>query len=120
MPITEIAFVVYPVADMPRAMAFYADVLGLRTEDRGAERWAEFDVAGQTFAITTVEMAHRPGAGNGLALEVDDLQAFRQALAAQGVPSPQEFESPVCWMAPIEDPDGNSLLLHQRKPGGCP
>jgi predicted enzyme related to lactoylglutathione lyase len=27
------------------------------------------------------------------------------------------IESPVCWMAVVEDPDGNKILLHQRKNG---
>ena len=27
------------------------------------------------------------------------------------------FESPVCWVAAVLDPDGNSLWIHQRKDG---
>lgn len=118
MPVTEIAFVMYAVTDMPRALDFYQNTLGLtRDGDGEAGRWEEFDIGGSTLVLTTIETALAPGAGQSLALEVDDLPAFRAALAAKGVESPQDFESPVCWMAPIKDPDGNGIVLHQRKPG---
>ena len=29
----------------------------------------------------------------------------------------ETIESPVCWMAVVTDPDGNKILLHQRKDG---
>jgi predicted enzyme related to lactoylglutathione lyase len=117
MPVTRIAFVVYPVSNMARAVAFYRDVLGLKLdEEASGERWGEFDVAGTAFAITTVEMVGTPGDGKCLALEVDDLPAFRKALAARGILTPDEHESPVCWMAPVHDPDGNVIVLHQLKP----
>jgi predicted enzyme related to lactoylglutathione lyase len=29
----------------------------------------------------------------------------------------EPFETPVCRMAFILDPDGNALCIHQRKPG---
>lgn len=116
MPVRHIAFVMYPVSDMARAVAFYEGKLGLtRDAEASGDRWTEFDIAGTAFAITTVPVGE-PGSGHSLALEVDDLTAFRQALAERGVETPQDFESPVCWMAPVSDPDGNTVTLHQLKP----
>lgn len=115
MPVRQIAFVMYPVSDMARAVAFYEGVLGLvRDPEVSSDMWTEFDIAGTAFAITTV-LPSEPGSGHALALEVDDLTAFRQALAERGVETPRDFESPGCWMAPVHDPDGNSITLHQLK-----
>ena len=41
-------------------------------------------------------------------------------LRANAVPFVMEpMESPVCHMAIVSDPDGNSLMIHQRKANGC-
>jgi catechol 2,3-dioxygenase-like lactoylglutathione lyase family enzyme len=115
MPIQSFAFVMYPVSDMDRAVAFYRDTLGLKLDGEAGDRWTEFDVGGQTLVITTVPVGPKPGEVHALALEVDDLAAFRRELSAKGIETPQDFESPVCWMAPVHDPDGNSITLHQLK-----
>ena len=60
--ITSIAFMVYPVAQMERARAFYEHVLGLHVSHLYREVWVEYDLGGSTFAITTTEMGHTPGA----------------------------------------------------------
>jgi predicted enzyme related to lactoylglutathione lyase len=112
--IKEIAFVVYPVTDMPRARSFYEKTLGLAPGETFGESWIEYDVAGAAFAITN-------GFGDGtpassVAFEVADLEAELARLKELGVPVEggiNEFEP--CRMALIKDPDGNTLCLHQRK-----
>ena len=75
--ITSIAFTAYPVSNMERARAFYKHVLGLHVSHNYKDVWVEYDIAGSTFAITTSEMGHAPGAkGAVVAFEVSDIDAF--------------------------------------------
>ena len=80
MAIKQMAFTMYPVTDMPRAVTFYRDVLGLGGTDVKAAYWVEFHVAGQCFGIGHFEQVGTPGTAQSFALEVDDLPAFRQTL----------------------------------------
>ena len=112
----RVAFTMYPVTDMARARAFYEETLGLPPGDAGAAvPWVEYDLpGGGCFAITTVT-GEKPGGGT-IAFEVDDLPALVADLKAKGVPFAAEgIESPVCHMAIIKDPDGNSIILHKLK-----
>jgi predicted enzyme related to lactoylglutathione lyase len=115
--IKSIAFTVYPVTDMTRARKFYEGNLGLKLETDFQGFWVEYDVAGGTFAITSVDIGRKPGAPGALvAFEVDDLDAEVKRLKALGVSFVTEImKTPVCRMAAIADPDGNHVTLHQRK-----
>ena len=115
--IQAIAFFVYPVADVKRARDFYERVLGLKAESTFNDEWIEYDVAGTTFAITAMDDRHKPGAqGAVVAFEVADLDASVARLKATGTRFVQEKgESPVCRFAVVLDPDGNELIMHQRK-----
>jgi len=110
------AFAVYPVSDMARARAFYEHVLGLHVSDNHRDVWVEYDVGGSTFAITTTDMGHVPGAkGAVVAFEVSDLDAFVQRMKERAVSFVTEpFDTPVCRMTVIADQDGNHLTLHKR------
>ncbi|HOY56675.1 MAG TPA: VOC family protein [Verrucomicrobiota bacterium] len=117
--ITSIAFTVYPVKDMAAARRFYENALGLKVEMNFQDVWVEYDIAGGTFAITTMDERHRPGAnGAVVALEVDDLDACVAALKSKGVAFVQEpMATPVCRLAVISDPDGNDVIIHRRNAG---
>jgi predicted enzyme related to lactoylglutathione lyase len=55
-------------------------------------------------------------AGGTIAFEVDDLPALVADLRAKDVTVAAEgIESPVCRMAIIKDPEGNSIILHKLK-----
>ena len=114
--ITSMAFTVYPVSDMARARAFYEHVLGLRVSDNYRNVWVEYEVAGSTFAITTTDRGHVPGArGAVVAFEVSDLDGFVYKMKERAVSFVTEpFDTPVCRMAVIADQDGNRITLHQR------
>ena len=115
--IRSIAFFCYPVKDMTRARHFYETILGLKLDSDFGGEWLEYDLVGSTFAITTMNMAHQPGAKGGVvAFEVDDLDDFVRHLKAQQVRFVLEItETPVCRMAVASDPDGNDVVIHQRK-----
>ena len=114
--ITSIAFTVYPVSNMERARAFYEHVLGLHMSYHYQDIWVEYDLGDETFAITTTKMGHTPGAkGAIVAFEVSDLDAFVQKMKERAVSFVTEtFDTPVCRMAVIEDPDGNHITIHKR------
>jgi predicted enzyme related to lactoylglutathione lyase len=116
--ITSMAFTVYPVSNMERARAFYEHVLGLHMSYNYRDIWVEYDVGDSTFAITTTDMGHTPGAkGAVVAFEVSDLDAFIHKMKERAVSFVTEaFDTPVCRMAVIQDQDGN----HTRSTNAMP
>ncbi|MCX5989410.1 MAG: VOC family protein [Chloroflexi bacterium] len=53
-----------------------------------------------------------------IGIAVDDVQAAVDELRASGhAVAMDTIETPVCFMATMHDPDGNTLILHQRKDG---
>jgi hypothetical protein len=63
-----------------------------------------------------IEIGHIPGAkGAIIAFEVSDLDAFVHKMKERAVSFVTEaFDTPVCRMAVIEDPDGNHITIHKR------
>lgn len=121
--ITEIAFSCYPVTDMARAREFYEGVLGLKatmtTGEPGGMQWTEYDIANGTLSIGAGATGWRPTTeGCSVGLEVDDFDGAIAELKSHGVRFHMEpFETPVCRMAFIQDPDGNAICIHKRKAG---
>jgi predicted enzyme related to lactoylglutathione lyase len=120
--ITSVAFTVYPVRDMAKARAFYEGALGLNLTHDFRGEWLEYDLGDTTFAISTMDNNHQAGAKGALvAFETDDLDAFIQRLKGKGVTFVMDtFETPVCRMAVVADPDGNQLVIHKRHRGSEP
>ena len=119
--VREVAFFYYPVTDLARARAFYEGLLGLKvaqTFGEGEKLWIEYDIAGATLAITNMAGdAWKPSTdGGSVALEVEDFEDAVRQVQAAGVPITMgPYESPVCWMILVKDPDGNGLCIHRRK-----
>ena len=120
MKVTEIAFTAYPVTDMSRARTFYEGVLGLTpgmvAGPTPEMQWVEYEIGTHTLGITNMSPDWKPNSdGGSAALEVDNFDAAITELRAAQVPFRLEpFESPVCHMAVISDPDGNSIVIHRR------
>lgn len=120
MKVIEIAFTGYPVTDLARARGFYEGTLGLKPSRQfgdEAQAWIEYDIGPGTLAITNMAPDWKPAAGGGCAaLEVEDFEQAVGALKASGVAFVNgPFETPVCWMGVVADPDGNSITIHRRK-----
>jgi predicted enzyme related to lactoylglutathione lyase len=115
--IKAIAFFAYPVSDMTEARAFYEQVLGLKLTLDHEGKWVEYDIGDSTLAITTMLEERTPGAAGGfVALEVENLDDWVADLKAKKITFIVEpFETPVCRLFVIADPDGNEVTLHQRK-----
>lgn len=119
MKINEIAFSCYPVTDMERARTFYEGILGLEaTMDHKLEHghWVEYDIGSSTLAIGVAPGMNPSSDGCSVALEVEDFEAAIAELRAANVQFHLEpMETPVCFMAFVADPDGNSVGIHCRK-----
>ena len=120
MKVTEIAFAAYPVTDLLRARNFYEQTLALaasRVFGDDVNAWVEYDLGANTLAISNMTPDWKPSAGGGsVALEVEDMSAAVSRLKSDGHPpffGP--VETPVCYIAVVSDPDGNSVTIHQRK-----
>jgi predicted enzyme related to lactoylglutathione lyase len=102
-------------ADVPRAMTFYREVLGmvptvLYPEDKGGE----FTLAdGATFTIYGSGGESFPPAGVGL-LAVRDIDAAVARLRSRGGTISDPMQTPVCRMAFGTDADGFMVCLHRR------
>ena len=121
MTVTEIAFTGYPVTDLKRARQFYEVTLGLKpTKVFGDENtaWVEYDIGPGTLSIGNGAPDWKPSPGGGsVGLEVDDFDSAISQLKQNGAPFRLEpIETPVCRMAVVADPDGNSITIHKRKP----
>jgi predicted enzyme related to lactoylglutathione lyase len=116
-PLKEIAFVVYPVREPKTAKRFYQDALGLTESSNWQDQWIEYDIGSGTLAITNGLPQAQPGAkGAVVGLEVADLDSFLAQLKAKSVTVVGEpWDTPVCRGAIIQDPDGNAIMLHQKK-----
>ena len=124
MPIkvTELAFSSYPVLDMARARAFYEGVLGLKVSyeaDKGEHgHWIDYDIGPGTLGIGRAPGWKPSGDGCTVALEVENFDEAVAAIQATSTPIKMgPLETPVCHMLMVSDPDGNTLILHKRKPG---
>ncbi len=118
MKIIEIACTGTPVTDMPRARAFYEGVLGLTpTMEADGGMWVEYDIGNGTFGIGCFGEAWKPSSdGTCVAFEVEDLDAEISQLKSKGVAFASGItDTPTCRFTIIFDPDGNKILIHNRK-----
>jgi catechol 2,3-dioxygenase-like lactoylglutathione lyase family enzyme len=123
MAVQDVVVVSVPVSDQERAKRFYVDTLGLElvSEDDSVPgiRWVQVASAGGTTALTLVTWFESmpPGSQRGLVLASDDLQGDYERLLAAGVPfdGPPQDRPWGAKEAIINDPDGNALILQQRR-----
>jgi predicted enzyme related to lactoylglutathione lyase len=116
--ITGVDFVVVSTHDLPKAVEFYGETLGLPRSVYLEERsYAEFETGNLTLSVVDAEkmgMQHSVR-GHEIALHVDDVAAVRVTLEERGVEFRGEtFDTGVCHMALFNDLDGNPLMLHHR------
>lgn len=105
------------VSDVPRAVAFYRDALGIRQLPIPAPpTMAFFDLAGIRLMLSLPE-GEVQQTGSVLYFKVSDIQQVYSELRGRGV---QFMDAPhliaklpdhELWMAFFRDPDGNPLAL---------
>ncbi|MEA3208633.1 MAG: hypothetical protein QOE70_1690 [Chthoniobacter sp.] len=115
MKVIEIAFSAYPVTDLARSRAFYEGMLGLKATLTPNPNWVEYEIGPHTLGIGMAEGWKPSPDGGSVGLEVENFDAAVAELRAAGVVFRVEpMPTPVCRMAVISDPDGNSLVIHRR------
>jgi predicted enzyme related to lactoylglutathione lyase len=118
MNVTGVDFISVPTQDYDRASEFYGGVLGLPLSKRwGKMPAAEFETGTLTIAVMQSDafgIEFKPHT-HPIALHVDDVEAARAELEAQGIAFHGDtIDSGVCHMAHFSDPDGNTLMFHNR------
>jgi predicted enzyme related to lactoylglutathione lyase len=109
----QLAFIMYPVSDISRSVAFYEQILGLKKAGLESDFWVEFEIGTATFGIGSFEQVGVPGSAQSLALEVADLDAMRQDLVKRSIDTTEPHEFPSCRISVVRDPDGNQIWLHE-------
>jgi catechol 2,3-dioxygenase-like lactoylglutathione lyase family enzyme len=117
--VEQVDFLSVPTRDVERAVAWYRDVLGLSPSEHTD---GEVEAPNVTLSFWNPEQdgeEFRPNVA-GFALRVADVEEARRELEAKGVEFIGEtFDSSVCLMGFLKDPDGNTVILHRRyKPRG--
>lgn len=114
--VKDLAFVAYSVRDVPKAIAFYRDVVGLQPGHSFGDHWAEFNIGSTAFGIGNGEsLGFEPGKSTGASFEVDDIAAMHEKFVKRGVKVSELHDFPVCRACFVTDPEGNVFALHQRK-----
>jgi catechol 2,3-dioxygenase-like lactoylglutathione lyase family enzyme len=120
--VTGTDFVCVATSDLPAAMEFYGDVLGLQRSSvwqRSGEDpvGAEFETGSLTIALlnsAALGLEARPN-NHPIALRVDDVHVARAELESRGITFHGDvLDSGVCHQAFFEDPEGNALAIHHR------
>jgi predicted enzyme related to lactoylglutathione lyase len=116
--IEGVDFVAISTKDLPKAVDFYENTLGLPRSVYLEERnYAEFETGNLTLSVIDAEkmgMDHQVR-GHHIALHVADVEVARKELGERGVQFEGDtFDTGVCHMAFFKDPDGNPFMLHRR------
>jgi predicted enzyme related to lactoylglutathione lyase len=114
--VKDIAFVAYSVRDVPAAVRFYRDVVGLQPSETFGDHWAEFSAGSATFGIGNGEpLGYEPGKSTGVSFEVDDIGAMREKVLKAGATATEVRDFPNCSACFVTDPEGNRFAFHQRR-----
>lgn len=119
MKVRGVDFVLFFVTDLERSLRFYCDLLGLPLEFYNDEwKWAELSAGNLTVTLCGEGASEPRGSGGILALAVKDLAKVSEEIRAAGVSISKELhELATCWHLEILDPDGYTIILHERKDG---
>jgi catechol 2,3-dioxygenase-like lactoylglutathione lyase family enzyme len=111
--VEQVDFVSIPTQDVPRALGFYREVLGL-PESEFSE--GEVETPNVTLSFWNPEEQGEPFVPNenGVALRVPDVESAVEEVRAAGGAVIGIEDSGVCHMGFVKDPDGNVLILHRR------
>lgn len=110
-------YVIFFVSDMKRSVAFYRDVMGLELKFE-TPHWTEFNTGETTIALHPAELPSGATRSSDKApagtcqpgFSVDDIDAYHQAVVAQGAR---------CIREPTDEGFGVKLALYADPDGLC-
>lgn len=115
--LSRIAQIAVVIHDLPRAVAFYRDTLGMRLLFEAPPMMAFFDCAGVRLMLSLPSAPEHDHPSSIIYYAVEDIHASARTLAAKGVAFEQEphivakLPHADVWIAAFADPDGNILEL---------
>jgi catechol 2,3-dioxygenase-like lactoylglutathione lyase family enzyme len=115
----KLELVAIPVSDVDRAKAFYSEQVGFNADHDHAVsdgiRFVQLTPPGSACSIAFGEgIVHtRPGSLEGLQLVVEDVEAAREHLIANGVEVSDVSDFPWGRFVFFNDPDGNGWSVQQ-------
>jgi predicted enzyme related to lactoylglutathione lyase len=113
--ITGVDLFEFTVRDAAKMVAFYRDVLGLKSDDSDDQNGAEFSLAdGTTFGVWQPDEGEYPKGGHVM-FAVPDAKKAVEHFRARGAQLSDVMETGVCFMSFGTDPEGNGFVIHQRK-----
>lgn len=119
--IINIGQIAVNATDIPRALAFYRDTLGMRLLFEAPPKMAFFDCAGVRLMLSLPETPEYDHPGSVLYFRVDDIdQAYAQlkerGVTFQGKPHLiARMPDHELWMTFFKDSEGNTLALMAEK-----
>jgi predicted enzyme related to lactoylglutathione lyase len=107
--------------DIPRAVAFYRDALGMRLLFEAPPKMAFFDCAGVRLMLSLPETPEYDHPGSVLYFRVDDIDQAYAQLKERGVTFKDQphliarMPDHELWMTFFTDSEGNTLALMAEK-----
>jgi len=108
--------------NVPRASAFYRDVLGLRHLFDAGPNLSFYDCGGVRLMLTTVERPDDDHPGSMLYYFVGDIDAVYAELSGKGVTFPEKpqmiarMPDHELWLCAFEDSEGNTMgIMEERR-----
>jgi methylmalonyl-CoA/ethylmalonyl-CoA epimerase len=115
--LTRVGQVSINAKDLPRAVRFYREVLGMRHLFDAGPALSFFDCGGIRLMISAPEKPEYDHPGSVIYYKVDDIQSTYEAFRARGAPfidAPHliaRMPDHELWMAFLKDTEGNTLAL---------
>ena len=122
MNLSRIEQIAIPVRELPRATAFYRDVLGMKLLFEVPPTLAFFDCDGIRLALSTSSDPMYDPPGSIVYYRVADIEAAHLELEGRGAEFLQgphkiaELGDVEIWMAFFEDTEGNTLAITSERP----
>jgi predicted enzyme related to lactoylglutathione lyase len=107
--------------DIPRAVRFYRDTLGMRLLFEAPPKMAFFDASGVRLMLSLPEREEYDHPGSVLYFRVDDIDASHSTLSERGVNFQDKphlvarMPDHELWMTFFKDSEGNTLALMAEK-----
>lgn len=119
--VSKIGQIAVTVSDVPKALAFYRDVLGLGFLFSPNATMAFLNAGGTRLMLSTPQGAGTPGANSILYFTVSEIEQAHASFVARGAASersPQlaaKMPDHELWLGFLRDPDGNLVGLMEEK-----
>jgi catechol 2,3-dioxygenase-like lactoylglutathione lyase family enzyme len=113
MRVEQVDFITVPTRDVRKAKACYTEILGLPASEQSD---AEVETPNVTVSFWNPESQGEQFFANqaAFALRVEDVQGAVEEVLPSAGEIVGTVDTGVCHTGFVEDPDGNTVILHRR------